>query len=111
MEIKLKTTPIDQDGETLLDEYGTVWKHSGHKPVHGIFTATTKGTAGEDIHGFYQNGAVFIVNRSDARNYFNSMNWMNCLDMPSLQKDSLQCRVPDRHALDAPTPGSEGRRR
>lgn len=77
MEIKLKTTPVDENGQTLVDEYGALWNYLGPRAVHGIFMATTKGSDGEDIHGFFQNGILFIVTCSDAKNYFNSMSLMN----------------------------------
>ncbi len=84
MEIKLKTTLADDKGQSVLDEHGALWKYSGPKPAHGIFLATTKGLDGEDIQAFYQNGTLFIVNWSDAKNYFNSMNFMQYWDMHNL---------------------------
>lgn len=74
MEIKLKTTPADENERTIRDEHGALWKYSASESVYGIFPATTKGLDGKDIHAFYKNGALFIVNWSDARHYFNSMN-------------------------------------
>lgn len=91
MEIKLKTTPADGNGENILDEYGTLWKYSGPQPSPEIFLATTKGLDGEDIHGFYRNGTLFIVNWSDAKNYFNSLNLMNFLDM---RNSEGKCHIP-----------------
>jgi hypothetical protein len=84
MEIKLKTTPADDNGQTILDEHGALWKYSGPEPAHGIFLAITKGLDGEDIQGFYQNGTLFIVSLSDARKYFNSVNSENCRDMHNM---------------------------
>lgn len=84
MEIKLKTKPAHDIGQTILDEHGALWRYSGPKPAHGIFLATTKGLDGGDIQGFYQNGTLFIVNWSDAKNYFNSMNLMNYRNMENL---------------------------
>ena len=84
MEIKLKTAPSDVETGIIVDEYGALWKYSGPKPAHGIFRATTKGLDGEDIQGFYQNGTLFILNWSDAKNYFNSMNLMNYWDMDNI---------------------------
>jgi hypothetical protein len=78
MEIKLKTTRPDESGETILDEHGALWNYSGPKSANGIFPATTKGLSGEDIFGFYQNGALFIVNRTDARDHFNSICKRGC---------------------------------
>ncbi|MGO9569098.1 MAG: hypothetical protein ACLP5H_16300 [Desulfomonilaceae bacterium] len=84
MEIKLKTTPADDNGEAILDEHGALWKYSGLKAAHGIFMATTKGLDGEAIQGFYQSGTLFIVNLSDARKYFNSVNSENGRDLPNM---------------------------
>ncbi|MGO9117826.1 MAG: hypothetical protein ACLQPD_09475 [Desulfomonilaceae bacterium] len=77
MEIKLKTASSDADKGIVVDEYGALWNYTGPKPAHGIFLATTKGLNGESIQGFYQNGTLFIVNLSDARKYFSSMNSEN----------------------------------
>lgn len=72
MEIKLKTRPADENKRTIRDEHWALWQYSAFKSLHGIFPATTKGLDGEDIHAFYKNGVLFMVNWSDARNYFNS---------------------------------------
>ena len=77
MEIKLKTASSDADTGIVVDEYGALWNLLGPKPAHGIFLATAKGLKGESIQGFYQNGTLFIVNLSDARKYFSSMNSEN----------------------------------
>ncbi len=53
---------------------GLYGRYRTSKSVCGIFRATTKGLDGKDIHAFYKNGALFIVNWSDARDYFNSSN-------------------------------------
>jgi hypothetical protein len=84
MEIKLKTTRADEREDIFLDEHGALWKYSGPKVVHGIFLATTKGSNGQSIHGYYQNGTLFIVNWTDARNYFNSMNPRSVCHMHSM---------------------------
>lgn len=73
MEIKLKTTRSDDEGWTIVDEYGALWNLEGPKPAHGIFVASTKGQSGEPISGFYLNGTLFIVNFHEARKYFGSM--------------------------------------
>ena len=80
MEIKLKAAPSDADKGIIVDEYGALWRYSGPETAHGIFLATTKGLDGEAIQGFYQNRTLFIVNWSDAKKYFNSMNLMNYWD-------------------------------
>ena len=78
MEIKLKTILAGESGEAIVDEYGFLWNCLAAKAPHGILSATTKGLDGETIQGFYQNGTLFIVNLSDARKYFGSMNSENC---------------------------------
>jgi hypothetical protein len=77
MELKLKTAPPDEGRETIVDEHGALWRYSGQKLPHGIFPVTTKGSAGEEIHGYYKSGTLFMVNGTDIRNYFNSMSWRN----------------------------------
>jgi hypothetical protein len=74
MEIRLKVAPSDADTGIIVDEYGALWKYSGPKRGHAPFLATTKGLDGEAIQGFYQNGTLFIVDVSDARKYFRSVN-------------------------------------
>jgi hypothetical protein len=74
MEIKLKVAPSDTDADIMVDEYGALWKYSGPKRVHALLPATTKARDGEAIQGYYQNGALFIVDASEARKYFSSVN-------------------------------------
>jgi hypothetical protein len=92
MEIRLKASPSDTDTGIIVDEYGALWKfvdeygalwkYSGPKRVHSLFLATAKGLGCEAVQGFYQNGTLFIVDVSDARKYFSSVNSNNCCDMP-----------------------------
>ena len=79
MEVKLKIASVDDINKRIIvDEYGALWSYSGPGGADGIFLATTNGLLGEAIQGFYQNGTLFIVNLSDARKYFSSMNPENC---------------------------------
>jgi hypothetical protein len=72
MEIKLKTTPPVSATGAIVDEYGVSWNLSGAKVARDIFLATAQGPDGASIGGFYKNGALFIVNLSDAKKYFSS---------------------------------------
>jgi hypothetical protein len=84
MEIKLKTTLADPDKGLVVDEHGVLWKHVTSKPVHGIFPATTEGVNGESIRGFYRDGSLFILDVSEARKYFSSIESEYCGDLPNL---------------------------
>ncbi len=75
VEIKLKTMLSGENREMVIDEHGVLWKYLGPGATHGILSATTNGIDGQAIQRFYQNGTLFIVNLSDARKYFRSMNW------------------------------------
>ncbi len=84
MEIKLKTTLADPDTGLIVDEHGVLWNQLSPKPKHGIFPATTEGMDGEAIRGFYRNGSLFILDLSEAKKYFSSMESENRRDLPNL---------------------------
>ncbi len=84
MEIKLKTTLADPGRGLVVDEHGVLWNHVTSKPVHGIFPATTESVNGESIRGFYRDGSLFILDLSEAKKYFNSMESENRRDLPNL---------------------------
>jgi hypothetical protein len=73
MEIKLKTIVSAESKEMIIDEFGVSWNYLAPEAAYDILPATTKGLDGDTIQGFYQNGALFIVNLSDARKYFGSL--------------------------------------
>jgi hypothetical protein len=78
MQIKLKTAPPDAETGIIVDEFGASWDYLGSEVADGISLATTTGSDGAVIRGFYRNGALFIVNLHDARKYFSSINHINC---------------------------------
>lgn len=78
MEIKLKTILSAESREMIIDEYGVLWNYLAPKAAYGTLPATAKGLDGDTIQGFYRNGALFIVNLSDAKKYFGSLYSETC---------------------------------